>query len=133
MEALTCCWNFISVIDSFIMYYISLIFAIFSADLQSSLKLKKDGSDEGGLSTNVASCAPSTHILSTTPEETGSVGETRSVISHGRLGSFTSMGSDYVAATSGPGLSPSSSVGSMSSEKSTLNPNAKVGKYKINF
>ena len=120
-------------IDSFIMYYISLIFAIFSADLQSSLKLKKDGSDEGGLSTNVASCAPSTHILSTTPEETGSVGETRSVISHGRLGSFTSMGSDYVAATSGPGLSPSSSVGSMSSEKSTLNPNAKVGKYKINF
>ncbi|KAG4400350.1 hypothetical protein GLYMA_07G036300v4 [Glycine max] len=96
-----------------------------SEDLQSSLKLKKDGSDEGGLSTNVASCAPSTHILSTTPEETGSVGETRSVISHGRLGSFTSMGSDYVAATSGPGLSPSSSVGSMSSEKSTLNPNAK--------
>ncbi|KAG4939971.1 hypothetical protein JHK87_043842 [Glycine soja] len=94
-----------------------------SADLQSSLKLKKDGSDEGGLSTNVALCAPSTRILSKTPKETGSVGESKSVISRGRLG--RSLGSDYVAATSGPGLSPSSSVGSLSSEKSTLNPNAK--------
>ncbi|KAH1149297.1 hypothetical protein GYH30_043728 [Glycine max] len=94
-----------------------------SEDLQSSLKLKKDGSDEGGLSTNVALCAPSTRILSKTPKETGSVGESKSVISRGRLG--RSLGSDYVAATSGPGLSPSSSVGSLSSEKSTLNPNAK--------
>lgn len=131
MEALTCSSNFISVIDFFVMYYIYLIFAICSADLQSSLKLKKDGSDEGGLSTNVALCAPSTRILSKTPKETGSVGESKSVISRGRLG--RSLGSDYVAATSGPGLSPSSSVGSLSSEKSTLNPNAKVGKYKINF
>jgi hypothetical protein len=29
-------------------------------------------------------------------------------------------------ASSGPGLSPSSSMGSLSSEKSTLNPHAKV-------
>lgn len=108
----------------FIMYY--LILAIFGADLMSLLKLKKDVSDEGGLSPNGASCAPSTRILSKTREETGSVGETKSVISRGRLGSCTRSGSDCVAATSGLGLSPSSSVGSLSSEKSALNPNAKV-------
>nr|KYP63669.1 Ataxin-2 isogeny [Cajanus cajan] len=100
-----------------------------SEDLQSSLKLKKDGSDEGGLAHNEASRAPSTHILSKTPEETGSVGEKKAVISRGRLGSCTS-GSDCVAASSGRGLSPSSSVGSLSSEKSTLNPNAK--EFKLN-
>ncbi|TKY64293.1 Polyadenylate-binding protein-interacting protein 4 [Spatholobus suberectus] len=101
-----------------------------SEDLQSSLKLKKDGSNEGGLSPNGAAYTPSTGILSKTPEETGSVGETKSVISRGRLGSCTSLGSDCVAATSGPGLSPSSSLGSLSSEKSTLNPNAK--EFKLN-
>jgi len=107
------------------MYYISLILAIFRADLQSSLEFKKDGSDEGGLSSNGASCAPSNHILLKTPEEIVSVGETKSVIARGRLGSCTS--------TSGPGLSPSSSVGSLSSEKSTLNPYAKVRKCKIDL
>jgi len=97
------------------MYYISLILAIFNADLRSSLESKKDGSDEGGLSSN--------HILLKTPEENVSVGETKSVIARGRLGT----------STSGPGLSPSSSVGSLSSEKSTLNPYAKVRKCKIDL
>ncbi|KAJ1407124.1 LsmAD domain, partial [Sesbania bispinosa] len=108
-----------------------------SEDLQSSLNLK-DGSDKGGLSPSPMSHAPSTHILSRTDEKTGALGEltggsasgksngeTKSVNSRGRLGSGTSSGSDGVATPSGPGLSPSSSLGSLSSEKSTLNPNAK--------
>jgi hypothetical protein len=44
-------------------------------------------------------------------------------------GSSTSSTSERVAANSAasaPGLSPSSSMGSLSSDKSTLNPNAKV-------
>ncbi|KAK7389651.1 hypothetical protein VNO78_24870 [Psophocarpus tetragonolobus] len=98
-----------------------------SEDLQSSLKLKIDGSDEGGLSSNVASCGTSTCILSKTPEESGILAEIKTVISRARL---TPLGSDYVTATSGPGLSPSSSVGSLSSEKSSLNPNAK--EFKLN-
>ncbi|CAJ1950835.1 unnamed protein product [Sphenostylis stenocarpa] len=92
-----------------------------SQDIQSSLKSKKAGSEEGGLSPNGASSASSTHILSKALEETVSVGETKSVISRGRLGGCTS---------SGPGISPSSSVGSLSSEKSTLNPYAK--EFKLN-
>lgn len=46
-----------------------------------------------------------------------------------RPGSSTSSTSDRIAANSvasAPGLSPSSSIGSLTSEKSTLNPNAKV-------
>ncbi|KAK7294408.1 hypothetical protein RJT34_17297 [Clitoria ternatea] len=116
-----------------------------SEDLQSSLNLKKDAADEGGLSANATFCAPSTHILSKTNEETGSLrelsvvsasakanGETKSVISHGRLGSYISSSSDCKATSSGPGLSPSSSVGSLSSEKSSLNPNAKEFKFNPN-
>ncbi|KAL2336468.1 hypothetical protein Fmac_010914 [Flemingia macrophylla] len=101
-----------------------------SEDLRSSLKLKKDVSDEEGLAHNEASHAPSTRMLSKIPEETGTVGEIKAVIPRGRLGSCTSSGSDCVAASSGRGLSPSSSVGSLSSEKSTLNPNAK--EFKLN-
>lgn len=46
-----------------------------------------------------------------------------------QLGGSTSSASGSVnafSASHGPGLSPSSSVGSLSSEKSTLNPHAKV-------
>lgn len=47
-----------------------------------------------------------------------------------RPGSSTSLTSERVAANSAasaaPGLSPSSSMGSLSSDKSSLNPNAKV-------
>lgn len=123
--------------------------AIFSADLKSSLKLKNDDSDNGGLSPNATSYAPSTIILSRTHEKNGSFGEstrgsasgkangeTKSENLRGRLGSSRPSGSDCVGgmiASSGPGLSPSSSVGSLSSEKSTLNPTAKVWKLKINF
>jgi hypothetical protein len=50
-------------------------------------------------------------------------GEKPAVNSHGRPGSFRSL-------SSGHGLSPSSSVGSLSSEKSSLNPYAK--EFKLN-
>lgn len=56
-------------------------------------------------------------------------GQKQVVNSHGRPDSSTSSTSDCAvaaSATNGPGLSPSSSVGSLSSEKSTLNPHAKV-------
>ena len=104
--------------------------------------MKGDDPDKTPLSFSTSSYAPSSHNLSQTHEKTGSPGhlvegsasgkangETKSVNSRGRPGSSTSSGSEYVggvAASSGPGLSPSSSVGSLSSEKSTLNPNAKV-------
>jgi hypothetical protein len=51
------------------------------------------------------------------------------VTSSQRPGSSTSSTSECIAANSvasAPGLSPSSSIGSLTSEKSTLNPNAKV-------
>lgn len=102
----------------------------FCADSQTSLYLKKD------LSPNASSYAPSSHILTKSHEKMGSPGGlaygkanegTEYINSHG-VGA--SSGSDSVrgvaASSSGPGLSPSSSVGSLSSEKYSLNPNAKV-------
>ncbi|RDX76156.1 Polyadenylate-binding protein-interacting protein 4 [Mucuna pruriens] len=112
-----------------------------SEDSQGSLYLKKDGSDKGVLSPNASSYAPSSHTSSKTHEKRGSHGdllegsasgkangETKSVNSRG-----TPSGSDSVggmAASSGPGISPCSSFGSLSSEKSALNPNAK--EFKLN-
>ncbi|TYJ13523.1 hypothetical protein E1A91_A10G057700v1, partial [Gossypium mustelinum] len=61
------------------------------------------------------------------------IGETHSANSHGQPGSCASSNSDCVAAvsaSSGSGLSPSSSMGSLSSKKSTLNPHAK--EFKLN-
>jgi hypothetical protein len=55
------------------------------------------------------------------------------VTSSQRPGSSTSSTSERIAANSvasAPGLSPSSSIGSLTSEKSTLNPNAK--EFKLN-
>ena len=112
--------------------------------------MKKDGSDKGGLSpANAPSYVSSTHISLKIDEKTGLHGEltggsesgktsweTKSVNSRGRLETRISSGSDRVAGVatySGPSLSPSSSLGSLSSEKSTLNPNAKVCKLKIDF
>lgn len=57
--------------------------------------------------------------------------ETKSVNSRGTPSGSNSVGGVGVAASYRPGLSPSSSVGSLSSEKSTLNPNAKVW-FKLN-
>ncbi|TYK07254.1 polyadenylate-binding protein-interacting protein 3 isoform X1 [Cucumis melo var. makuwa] len=99
--------------------------------------LKKDGSDEGTLP-NVASHMPSKHNeklkpseLSDDPEPGKSHGEVQMLNSSGRPGSSVSLNSECAAGTSsGPALSPSSSVGSLSSEKSTPNPRAK--EFKLN-
>ena len=115
--------------------------AICNADSQSLLNDKIDGSDKVGPSANPTTHAPSNSLskvsekpsssgeLSEGPASSKVTGETHSVNSRGRSGSSTSSNSDCVAAvsaSSGPGLSPSSSMGSLSSEKSTLNPYAKV-------
>uniref|UniRef100_A0A5B7ASG1 Putative polyadenylate-binding protein-interacting protein 4 isoform X1 n=1 Tax=Davidia involucrata TaxID=16924 RepID=A0A5B7ASG1_DAVIN len=116
-----------------------------SEDSQSSLRAKKDGSDKGGLSPNATAYAPS-HVSSSKGEKISSSNEqledaasaktqgtTQSANSCRRPGSSTSSTSDCggaALASSGPGLSPSSSVGSLSSEKSTLNPHAK--EFKLN-
>lgn len=99
--------------------------------------LKKDGSDEGilpSVASHAPSCAQSKHNeklnhpeLSDDPESGKSRGEVQMLNSIGRPGSSVSLNSDGAAGTSsGPVLSPSSSMGSLSSEKSTLNPRAKV-------
>ncbi|KAI4381840.1 hypothetical protein MLD38_007874 [Melastoma candidum] len=66
-------------------------------------------------------------------ETQGIPGEKLSVESHGRPGSSVSSTSDRpgrASASAGAGLTPSSSVGSLSSEKSMLNPNTK--EFKLN-
>ncbi|KAF4398190.1 hypothetical protein G4B88_019911 [Cannabis sativa] len=114
-------------------------------DSSSSLNGKKDGSDKGGLSPNATSYAPSSVPLkgnektSSLSESVDTVvtgkahGQAQAVNSHGRPGSSASSSSECAvtaAAPSGPGLSPSSSMGSLSSERSTLNPHAK--EFKLN-
>lgn len=107
---------------------------------------KIDESDKGGTSANPTTHAPSNSLskfsekpsssgeLSEGPASSKIAGEIQSVNSRGRPSSSTSSNSDYVgavSASSGPGLSPSSSMGSLASEKSTLNPHAKV--YYLSF
>ena len=101
---------------------------------------KIDASDKAGLSANATTHAPANSLskVSEKPSSSGELSEglasskvtgEKSVNSRGQHGSSTSSNSDCVAAVSafsGPGLSPSSSMGSLSSEKSTLNPHAKV-------
>lgn len=97
----------------------------------------KNGSDKGGLSPNATSYAPS-HASLKGNEKTNSPGELvdgpvsgkahaqmQATNPHGRPGSSASSSSERAAvasASGGPGLSPSSSVGSLSS----LNSHAKV-------
>ncbi|KAJ4836846.1 hypothetical protein Tsubulata_018475, partial [Turnera subulata] len=113
-------------------------------DSQSSLNAKKDNSQKEGLSSSAT--ADASHVYSKSqkgapvePSETvvssKVAGEVQPLNSRGRPGSSTSSNSECVGAVSnlasgGPGLSPSSSVGSLSSEKSTLNPHAK--EFKLN-
>lgn len=102
-------------------------------DLQLPLDAKRDGS-------GVSSVAPKYSTVSTKAEEKTTSGEpsedrsgkvhvaTETIKSRGRTGSSASSISESgpaTAAPSAPALSPSSSMGSLSSEKSTLNPNAK--------
>lgn len=102
---------------------------------------KIDASCKAGSSENTTSHSPSNSLskVSEKPSSSGELlegpasrkvtGETQSIHSRGQPGSSTSSNSGFVgahSASSGRGLSPSSSVGSLSSEKSTLNPHAKV-------
>lgn len=107
-------------------------------DLQVSPKAKKDGPVVVGLSpasTSLGSSkvqgklnSPSELIEDAAPVKPQVA--VQSAISRGRPGSSTSSTSECggaaPSASSGPGVSRSSSVGSLSSEKSTLNPHAKV-------
>ncbi|XP_039070369.1 polyadenylate-binding protein-interacting protein 3-like isoform X1 [Hibiscus syriacus] len=106
-----------------------------SIDSQSSLNDKLEGSDKAGPPANPTTQLQANFMskVSEKPAASKVTGETRSVNSRGQPGSSTSSNSDSVAAvsaSSGPGLSPSSSMGSLSSEKSTLNPHAK--EFKLN-
>ncbi|XP_044496279.1 polyadenylate-binding protein-interacting protein 3-like isoform X2 [Mangifera indica] len=112
-----------------------------SESLQSNI----DSSDKVGLSANASAYAPSHAPLKSNekksspgeqleaPAPSKVPGEPQSVNSHGRAGSSASFNSECAvagSASSGPGLSPSSSVGSLSSERSTLKPHAK--EFKLN-
>ncbi|XP_021628133.1 polyadenylate-binding protein-interacting protein 3 isoform X4 [Manihot esculenta] len=114
-------------------------------DALISLNGKKEGSDKEFLSPTETAYASSSNVSSKTCEKTSSaeplevtpsakgVGEVQPINSHGPPVSSASSNSDCVGTVSvskGPGLSPSSSVGSLSSEKSTLNPHAK--EFKLN-
>ncbi|KAK2425135.1 polyadenylate-binding protein-interacting protein [Trifolium repens] len=112
-------------------------------DSQVLLYLKKDVIDKGVLSPNASSYAPSSHIISKSHEKMESPRDSIEDLARGKPNERTkyinSRGASYgsdpvrgVAASSGPGLSPSSSVGSLSSEKSSLNPNAKEFKFNPN-
>ncbi|TYI24359.1 hypothetical protein ES332_A06G228900v1 [Gossypium tomentosum] len=116
-----------------------------SIDSQSLLIDKLDGSDKAVPSLNSTTHAQSSSLskVSEKPSASGDLaegpasskvtGETPSVNTRGQPGSSKPSNSDCVAvssASSGPGLSPSSSMGSLSSEKSTLNPHAK--EFKLN-
>ncbi|KAK9923700.1 hypothetical protein M0R45_032105 [Rubus argutus] len=93
-------------------------------DSESSWNGKKDAFDTGHEKTNSSELeGPVTgkaHV------------QTHTVNSNGRPGSSASSNSECagaVSASGGRGLSPSSSLGSLSSEKSILNPNAKEFKF----
>lgn len=117
-----------------------LICCLWDVDSQPLLNEKKDAFDKGVLSPNATSYAPAPasskghEKMSSSEMLEGPVTgkahvQTHTVNSHGRPGSSASSNSERAAAaptSGGPGLSPSSSLGSLSSEKSTLNPHAKV-------
>lgn len=112
--------------------------------IQSLPSSEKMNSDKGGLCPSATAYAPSScskdqvqpDSLGESSETPGS-GKTHAVTQPGNLrgrpGSSASSNSERAAAASafgGPGLSPSSSMGSLASEKSTLNPFAK--EFKLN-
>lgn len=112
-------------------------------ELHSSLDEKKDVSDKG-LSADATAYAPASsgsttggEICSPELSESAVIGKTQGVASsksfHGQPSNSLSTASDRVGAPSsqsGPSLSPSSSMASLCSEKSALNPHAK--EFKLN-
>lgn len=112
--------------------------------IQSSMSTEKMTSDKGGLSPSATAYAPSAGSKDQVqPDSLGESSETpgpgkmHAITQPGNLrgrpGSSAPSNSERAAAAStfsGPGLSPSSSMGSLPSEKSTLNPYAK--EFKLN-
>ncbi|PSR96935.1 Polyadenylate-binding protein [Actinidia chinensis var. chinensis] len=119
---------------------------LFCPDVQSSLVPKKDGPSVRKLSPNATSYDPTSlgsskclekmslpSELSADAAPVKTHGASQSATSRGRPSSSASSTSEFgavAAASSRPGLSPSSSMGSFSSEKSALNPHAK--EFKLN-
>ncbi|KAL1814341.1 polyadenylate-binding protein-interacting protein 4 [Daucus carota subsp. sativus] len=108
-----------------------------------STRLKRASSDKVGLSPNAAAYAPTSatpgkNFSSNSSENLPSAKQretTQSVLTRARPGSSTSSTSDFgnaIPASAITGLSPSSSVGSLASERSTLNPHAKEFKFNPN-
>ena len=106
---------------------------------ESSLQPNKESADKGLSATatayapsNASSKAQEKMSSNEASEDAATVkthGATQPAVSRARPGSSASSTSECgnpTPAASGPGLSPSSSVGSLTSEKSTLNPHAKV-------
>lgn len=93
---------------------------------------KKDGADKEA--SHNANSSASSRVSAKANEKLNTSGElvegsATGKPPHRRPGSSASSRSDYVAppsTSSGPGLSPTSSVASLASEKSSLNPYAKV-------
>lgn len=114
------------------------------SDETVSLNTKKATFDKGGLSPAATAYAPTSCTSLKGQECTGPIRESSDVSGSGkdsnqsanarvRPGSSTSSTSECIGSasvSSGPGLSPSSSMGSLSSEKSSLNPHAK--EFKLN-
>ncbi|WOG99128.1 hypothetical protein DCAR_0518476 [Daucus carota subsp. sativus] len=112
-------------------------------DSHPSTRLKRASSDKVGLSPNAAAYAPTSatpgkNFSSNSSENLPSAKQretTQSVLTRARPGSSTSSTSDFgnaIPASAITGLSPSSSVGSLASERSTLNPHAKEFKFNPN-
>lgn len=112
--------------------------AFFYSDLHPSSRPKKSFSDKAVLSPNATAFDPTSSVSqeknasSDISENVASLKQheiTRSVNTRARPGSSNSSTSDCgnaVPVSTNTGLSPSSSVGSLASERSTLNPHAKV-------
>lgn len=108
-------------------------------DSDSFLRLKKESSDEVALSPNATAFNPS-HGSSKGQEKVSSSnelpegamppkiqGQTSTLARPSSSASSTSDRGGAASTSAGRELSSSSSVGSLSSEKSSLNPHAKVG------
>lgn len=109
-------------------------------DLHPSTRPKRASSDKVGLSPNAAAYAPTSSTcvknfpsdLSENAPSPKQHETTQSILKRAQPGSSTSSASDFgnaIPASTFTGLSPSSSVGSLASERSTLNPHAKVKVY----
>ncbi|GAB2293308.1 Polyadenylate-binding protein-interacting protein 3 [Dionaea muscipula] len=98
-------------------------------DLPSSLDKKKEGSSNSGLSPDATEYTPSV-ISRKSPEKPSTAGEVSDYAVSSKVQGTPQSKTSGKA--SGPASSPNSSAGLLSSEKSSLNPNAKEFKFNPN-